>query len=337
MQIVKTNNLISVVAMSNEDPVYPKENAINKQPMQIAKSSSTSSDILISCGSIDTVSFFNVSAEQGILQIVDHNSTVPVESGTTISATNPSTFTASGSVDLSVFSNGDQIAVYGFQNSANNGLFTVSGTPTATSLTIAETSLVTESAGQAVKIVRFNTSDCVVNQTISFSFCKTYTDYFTGQSILIDKYYLQLTDILTDATMRVQITKSTGNPSIGLVFAGIGRSFGVAQYGTSKNIEDNSIYRKSSNGSLNQVIRPVNFNATASVSCSRQEAIGLENLWKYNNSDYKVFVLKPSNEDGFISQLLLYGKIERKPAVTWNRPDRFGYSLNISSIGGYQS
>jgi len=332
MQIIKQNNIISVDAMSNEDSLYPKENSISKQPMQISKSSSTSSKIIFTCGSLTNLALFNVSAVTGKLEIIDNNVATFFQ-GTDIAVTGSNTV-GSSTTDLSFLADGDKFIMIGFDAAGSNGEFTVSGTPTSTSLTTVET-LTTESAGNTISIMRFNDSDKAVNLDINFAYCKTWTDYFSGNSIFIDSFYNQTDDIFSSCTIQLTITGIL--PSIGLVYAGLARNYGRSQYGTSKNIDDNSIFRKSANGSLNQVSRPVNIGATVQVSCSRAESVALENLFKYQNSEYKVFNIKQDNSDGLQSQLLIYGKIEKKPRTTWQKPDRFGYTVEITSIGGYES
>lgn len=333
MQIIKTSNITAVEAMSNEDAIYPKENCISKQPQQIAKSDSTESKIILSVGSFTNVAFFNVSADSGKLEIVDHDSGVPILNRSDISVTDTNTFnTVAG--DFTVFADGDKFILYGFDTAGNNAEFTVSGTPTANNMDVVGTPLTAEIAGNDITVVRFNDSDKALNEDISFSYCKTYTDYFSGNAILLDQYYKELSDNYTNATVQVTITGTL--PSIGLIFAGQARSYGTSQYGTSKNIVDHSIFQKTINGALNQVSRAVNINASVSVSCTRQQEVALENLFKYNNADYKVFMIKYDSQDGLLASLLLYGKVESKPRASWQLPDTFGYTIDITSIQGYE-
>lgn len=70
-------------------------------------------------------------------------------SGTDISFTGPSTI-SSITTDLTVFNDGETITVSG--SGSNDATYRISGTPTATSMTVDETSIVNESAGAAVTI-----------------------------------------------------------------------------------------------------------------------------------------------------------------------------------------
>lgn len=332
MLIVKENKITQIESMTNEDSSYPKENAVNKQPKKIAKSTSTESAFIMSPSNVTQIAFINVNADSGNLSVVDHDGTSTVLSDDGVSVTANNIFHSDGTLDFSVFSDGEEFVVYGFStNDNNNGTFTVSGTPTATDITVVGTPLTVESAGDTVTLVSWATPD--IDEAINFSWCKTWTDYFSGNAINIDKYYKNFADDLVSSTIRVSLTGTT--PSIGIFYAGRARSYGRSQYGTSKDIRDNSIFRRSVNGSLNQVARTVNIDATVQVTCSNSEALALQDLYKYDNSSYKLFIIK--EDDSLQSDLILYGKIEEKPRLIWDLPDRRSYSARITSIGGYES
>lgn len=330
MQIIESN-VLSVQAMTNEDSSYPKENAITRQPKQIAKSTSTSTKILFSSTQrITNFALFNVSAETGSLKVLDLNEKTNV-TGTDLSFSG--SVISSTSTDLSVFSDGDTIAI--INSDLNNGTYTVSGTPTGTSLTVSE-SFTTESAGASITISVFNDSDLSEDIDIDFSFCKSYTDYFQGDSYFIDKYFTSLNATYNNCIIQLELIGTL--PSIGLIFGGLARSYGISQYGSGAEIEDNSIFSRTANGSLNLVNRTVNFNFNCQVSCSRSESQALLDLYRFNNKSEKVFLIKEDSQDGLQNaQFLYYGKLQKKPRMTINRPDRVGYTINISSIGGYKS
>lgn len=335
MKIIKENNISAVEAMSFEDSTYPKENAISKQPVQVTKSTNSLSEIILSCGNFNSIAFFRLDAVSGGLEVVDHNAaTAKVLTGSDIFISDDETI-ESTSTDLSGLDADDEIVMYGWEEDSNNGSFTVSIASTANSIIVKNNPLTVSIAGRDITVVRFNDSDKVIDEDLSFVYCPTWTDWFGGNARLNDSYSYESDDIYTESTIRVSIYGTL--PEVGLIFAGMGRNIGVAQYGTSIDPKDNSIYRKSANGALNQVQRAINIDSTVQVSCSRAEAAALENLFKYDNDKYMVFLLKTvDTATGLQSQLLYYGKIERKPRLTWNMPDRMGYTLEITSIGGYE-
>jgi hypothetical protein len=102
------------------------------------------------------------------------------------------------------------------------------------------------------------------------------------------------------------------------------------------NIEDTSLYRRSTNGSLNQVQRPVLFGANPQIEADNNEIYQIKNLFQRFNANAMVFILIPEDDTGIKSRYILYGRVERKPRVTWNLPNSQIYQLEISPIGGYE-
>jgi hypothetical protein len=331
MLIIKSNKILAIESMTNEDSSYPKENAADKQPTRISKSTSTESTFIFKASLITDIAFLNIVATAANLSLVDHSgtSTTYIDK-TDIEVTGVSTF-ESGSTDLSVFSDGDSIVIYGFTSDANNGSFVVSGTPTSNSLVVTVATLIVEADGDDVSIISWENPD--VSEDIKLVFCNTWTDWFNGNAIQKNNILTRLNYNYINCTIKVTITGTL--PSIGIFYAGTARKYGTTQEGYSKNPIDNSIYNKTANGSLNQIPRVININASIPVSCTVAESIALEDLFKTSNSSYKLYIAL--EEEEFISDNFIYGKAEQKPKLIWGKPDQKNYTINVTSIGGYKS
>lgn len=336
-------NKLTFQAMSNEDSSFPGSNCIDDQPKRIAKSTTSITEIITSGSIIGQAALFNVSAISGGLQVLDHesDSALVLAGKTDISINKIDDDYAevkAVTTDLSDFANLDKMVIYGFTgNSNNNAKVSIVGTPTASNISIATTNAFTsEAAGDSITLARWNDADLQTNEDIDFAYVNDYNDYFLGQDLRLDQYYKNFGELLVNATCLVSLYTAAAEPSLGLFYAGSVRAYGRSQYGYSKDIRDNSIYRKSANGSLNQVNRVVNFDATVPVSCSRQQSIALENLFKYDNENYMVFIVREDDSDGLLADDIIYGKIEQKPRLIWDLPNRKSYNVKITQVGGFE-
>lgn len=314
--------------MTNENSSFPKENMIDKQPQRITKSSANSTTIVLSASSMTDLALFNVASDTAELKIIDHSLT-DVFNGTDIEITS-TTEIESTSTDLTGIPSGSQIVMKNWATAGNNGVFTTTADSTTTKITVTG-GLTIESAGPNIEIVEV---DNEISESITFAECKSYTDYFTGVAYVTDRAYIPLGQDLATSTVIVGLIGTL--PSIGLAYAGRGRTYGRVQYGAMDNIDDTSLYRRSTNGSLNQVRRPVIFSATPQIEATNNEVYQIKKLFELFNSEFMVFVLLPSDETGLRPRYVFYGKIERKPRITWNLPDTQMYQLEISAVGGYE-
>jgi hypothetical protein len=328
MLILRSNTMQTVNSMTNENPSFPKENAIDKQPQRVAKSSANSTVIVGSASSLTDVALLNVFADTANVKVIDHSKT-DVFNGTDIAITSATQIT-SVSTDLAGIPPGSSIVIKGFSTAQNNGVFTTSGTSSTNLITVTG-GLSAEIAGPNVEIVLVEDE---IEYNVTFAECKSYTDYFTGVAYVTDRHFEQLDQDITGAT--IILTLAGTLPSIGIIFTGRSRSYGRTQYGAVDNIEDTSLYRKSVNGALNQVQRPVIFSASPQIEATNNEIYQLKKLFERFNSEFMIFVLLPDNETGLRARYIFYCKIEKKPRIIWNRPDSQGYQLEITAVGGYE-
>jgi len=331
---IMKNNVLEAEAMSNEDASFPKENCVDDQPARIAKSTASITEIIFSATNISDFAMFNISAADGGLKILDHD--LPgnkVFTGTDVYISDNETI-ESTTTDLEGLEADDIVTMYGWENDDNNGTFEVAADSTTNEIKLKNNPLSVSIAGRNITIARFNDDDLSVDEDINFSFCKTWTDYFSGNAILLSKYYKSFENIV-NATVKVSLAGTL--PSVGICYGGRMRTYGTTQYGQTDEQRDNSIYRESANGSLNQVVRPVNDDAVVPVSASRTEAEALKQLFTSDNDKFLVFLLKKDEADGLQSTLLRYGKAKMKPAISWELPNRKLYSIMITEVGGKKS
>lgn len=328
MLIMRTNTMTSIDSMTNENSSFPGSNAIDKQPQRIAKSTENWTTIVGSASGITDVVLLNVVSDTATVKVIDHSLTSVID-GTDISIAS-SVSIVSSSTDFSGFADGVSIVMKNWSNSGNNGVFVTNGASTSNVITVTG-GLTAEASGNNIEIVEI---DNQIEEDITFAECKSYVDYFSGINYLTDRGFQQLNSDVATATVVISLIGTL--PSIGLIYSGKSRSYGRTQYGPMDNIEDTSLYRRSTNGSLNQVQRPVLFGANPQIEADNNEIYQIKNLFQRFNANAMVFILIPEDDTGIKSRYILYGRVERKPRVTWNLPNSQIYQLEISPIGGYE-
>jgi len=320
--------MMSVDSMTNENSSFPGSNAIDKQPQRIAKSTADWTTIVGSASSMTDIVLLNVFADTATVKVIDHSLTSVID-GTDISIAS-SVSIVSSSTDLSGLGDGVSIVMKNWSTAGNNGVFVTNGASSANAITVTG-GLTAEASGNNIEIVEI---DNQIEADITFAECKTYTDYFSGISYVTDRDFQQLNTDITTATVVISLIGTL--PSIGLIYAGKSRSYGRTQYGPMDNIDDTSLYRRSTNGALNQVQRPVLFGANPQIEADNNEIYQIKNLFQRFNGNAMVFILIPDDETGLRPRYIFYGQVERKPRVTWNLPNSQIYQLEISPIGGYE-
>ena len=337
MKVLFENLVTSINSMTNEDSDYPKENLVDKQPTRIAKSTTTSTQLTFLGAGTDFF-LFNIHAETGRIRVINNDAASLVSvSGTDISISDSNTI-ASVSTDLSVFSDGDTFVLAGFDTDGNTGLFTVSGAPGTNSLDVVGTPFSAEGAGNTIRMIKADDPD--IDETIDFSWCQDFEDYFAGRVRQVTQWHKNFDWNWIDTTVILDLTISgtgrlgTNEVYAGLVFQGVAKNSGKSQYGAGESVRDSSIFRKTTNGSLLSVDRVLNIDFDINVSCNRNQAAGLLEIFKNNNSDYKVFML--GEFDTLESYTFIYGKIEQKPVLIWDLPDKKSFNVTITQVGGYE-
>jgi hypothetical protein len=336
MKICYKNLITTINSMSGPSGLYPKANLVDKQPKRIAKTTATTTAICWTGNGTDLF-LFNIRAETGRLRIVNNDATgLAKVTGTDLAITDSNTLT-SVTTDLSVFSDGGTIVISGFENAQNNGVFTVSGAPTANALDVVGTPFTAEAATPSVTVVDATSPE--IDDTLDFSWAESFTDYFAGRVRQVTQFYKDIANNWTSQTCILNLTISgtgrlgTEKPSLGLIYQGNARHMGQAQYGSGHMLRDSSIYRKTSNGSLVSVDRVVNTDMQFSVNCTLNEAQNLLEIYKNDNAEYKVYLF--GDIDDLQESTFVYGKTEAPPQIIWQLPEQKRYSLTVTQIGGY--
>ena len=338
MKIIYQQKITAIDSMSNEDSSYPKANLIDKQPSRYAKATAGSTVICWNASGPD-VALFNIYAETGRFRAINNDATSAINvTGTDLSIADSNTLHSTGT-DLSVFSDGDTIVISGFTTAANNGVFTVSGTPTATDLDVSGTPFSAEAAGDTVRVVKATTPD--IDVTIDFSWCKSWTDYFSGRARQATQWLYDMGENWTDITCILNLdidgTKRLGAtyPYLGLIYQGLGRWFGKSQYGAGFPIRDSSLFAKTTNGSLLSVGRVLNVDMNFTATSTLNNAAALTEVFKNDNTNYKVFIMQDDGA-GLQAYRFIYGKIEQKPTLVWNTPTLQRTNFSVTQVGGYE-
>lgn len=323
MDIIRYQRFNSVDSMTNENNSFPMENAITQNPGQLAKATTTST-VLGLTGRGSAIALFNVTATTGVLTVVDNDEAIKT-TGVNLSITTTSTITrASGSFSDDGYNSGDEIFLKGFTNEENNGFFTVDTVGTTT-MTVTETSFVTESAASGRSIINMK-AKVVDEQTLYFWSFKSWTEYFLADIQEQAQHLVSWSQRLMDATVKLSLT-GTANISVGLLFMGELENFGTSKYGSGFEPQDLSVYSTAPSGGFNQTSRPVIQNMNVSLRCSMLKNRRFLRFLDEIGTNKSVFSIKDSTS--YQGDLIRFGKITEQPRVTWQKPDSLEYSVQI--------